>query len=444
MAIDSLKQNPLLGVGPGNYQTAFNRFRPIAYNSTPLWAVRFTSAQNYLLTAVTETGLAGTSALLILVYFLIKLVREQTKALSKDMFSTENAVMLSLLIIGASLLLFPSSPTLIFVFFILLALFIHTTSVNLGIFSQQHQHNAPFAARLPVIVATLPLIIAVALFGYQATRVLSADIAYKNALDFVIKNDGRGAYDTLQKAINGNPYVDRYRVTYAQVNLALANSMAQKEEIVEADRTTMAQLVQQAIREGKAAVALNPGRAGNWEVLASIYRAVMPLAEGADAFAIQTYAQAIALDPLNVNTRIALGGVYYAAKAYDDATDVFKLAVLVKPDHANAHYNLAVAYREGGNLDKAIAEMSSVLSLVGRDSEDYKVATQALEDLQSKKKAELPESENLTNPPSAEEQLNPPIELPEEASPPEPEVTPTASPTPSPSPEASPSATPLP
>ncbi|OGM33153.1 hypothetical protein A2803_02090 [Candidatus Woesebacteria bacterium RIFCSPHIGHO2_01_FULL_44_21] len=437
VAVDSLKQSPLLGVGPGNYLTAFNRFRPIAYNATDLWATRFTSAQSHLLTTVTETGLAGTAALLIIIYFVIKFARGQLKH-SKSLLSEHNGTLLALLVLGASLLIFPASPTLILTFFILLALSVETSSVNLGIFRESHEGD-PFATRLPVIIATLPLIVAVGFVGFQATRILSADITYKNALDLVVANDGRGAYDTLQSSINTNPYVDRYRVTYAQINLALANSIAQKEgEITEADRNTIAQLVQQAIREGKSAVALNPGRAGNWEVLASIYRAVMPLAEGADAFAVQTYAQAVALDPLNVNTRIALGGIYYSAKAYENAIDVFKLAATVKPDHANAHYNLAVAYRDTGSLDRAIAEMSAVLSLVSRDSEDYKVATQALEDLQNKKKAELPESENLTNPPSAEEQLNPPIELPEEASPPAPEVTPTPTPIASPTPEASP------
>lgn len=419
VAVEALKQSPLLGVGPGDYLSAFNRFRPISYNSTDLWPTRFTSAQSFALTAITETGLAGAAAMVIIVYFLFKTAKERAK-LTKGLFSAEGSVLLSLLILGGSLLVFPSTPTLLFTFFILLALVSRSTNVNLGMFSAQAQ-NAPFAARFPVMIITLPVIILVAIYSLQATRFLEADMAYKSALDYLVKNDGRGAYDTLQKAINSNPYVDRYRITYAQVNLALANSIAQNQNISESDRNTIAQLVQQAIREGKAAVALNPGRAGNWEVLGSIYRAVMPLAQGADAFAVQTYSRAVVLDPLNPNARIALGGVYYAAKAYEDAIDVFKLAVAVKPDHANAHYNLAVAYRENGNIDRAISEISIVLSIVDRNSEDYKVASQILEDLQNKKGNSLPEGENLTAPPSGEQSLTPPLSLPEEAAPPQPE-----------------------
>jgi tetratricopeptide (TPR) repeat protein len=449
VAVDSLKQSPVLGVGPGNYLTAFNRFRPISFNATNLWSIRFTSGQSYLFTAITETGLAGAASLLLILFFVLKMGRDVISKGSKEMLSNEGATMLSLTILSVSFLIFPSTPTLLFTFFILLALVASTSEINLGMFnSGNHSSNVPFAARIPVIVATLPVVLGVLFYGFQASRILAADATYKRALDYVIANDGRGAYDTLQSSINQNPYVDRYRVSYAQINLALANSIASKEgEITDEDRGTIAQLVQQAIREGKVAVALNPQRAGNWEVLASVYRAVIPLAEGADVFAVQTYTQAIALDPLNPNTRIALGGIYYAAGAYEDSIDVFKLAVATKPDHSNAHYNLAVAYRENGNLDRAIAEMSAVLSLVNRDSEDFNIATQVLEDLQNKKQAAAPAGEELTPPPTGEEPaLEEPIELTEDEAPPTPEPTSIASPEASatPAPSTSPTATPLP
>lgn len=442
VAADSLKQSPLLGVGPGNYLTAFNRYRPLSFNATPLWSIRFISAQSFLFTTITETGILGGAAFLLILYSILKNTKEAVKRNSKNILNERNATFMSLGILTIALLLFPSTPALLFTFFALLALSTHTNLLHFNAFKGEHE-STQFAARIPVLIAALPIIIGVGLYGYYASKVIAADLTFKSSLDYINRNSGREAYDSLQSAINTNPYVDRYRITYAQINLALANSIAQKEEISEQERETIAQLVQQAIREAKVAVALNPGRAGNWEVLASIYRAIMPLAEGADAYATQTYAQAIALDPLNPNTRIALGGIYYAAKAYENAIDLFKLAVATKPDHANAHYNLAMAYRENGDIDKAISEMSAVISLVDRNSNDFTVASKALEDLQSKKKAEVQDSENLTAPPSGEEPgLTPPLELPEEASPPTPEVSPIS--TPSPTPEASPTPAPLP
>ena len=99
---------------------------------------------------------------------------------------------------------------------------------------------------------------------------------------------------------------------------------------------------------------------------------------------------------------------------------MFSTAVTVKNDLLNAHYNLSAAYREKGEVQKAIDEMSIVLSLVEKDSPDFELATGELDAL----KKRLPSEEtlgtgNLTPPLPAEEQvITPPLELPEEASPP--------------------------
>lgn len=237
----------------------------------------------------------------------------------------------------------------------------------------------------------------------------------------------------MRESIGLNPFVDRYHASYSQINLALANSLAQNENITDQDRATIAQLIQQAIRESKATVTLNPQRAGNWELLARTYQAIMPFSEGADAFAIETFNQAVILDPINPNLRIALGGVHYALGDYDNAIRAFELATFAKPDHANAHYNLATALREKGEIERAINEMTIVLSLVDRDSQDYELAKTELEALENRLPVEEAEgTETLTPPQPAEEPvIEPPIELPEEASPPEApeEVTPSPTPT---------------
>ena len=239
----------------------------------------------------------------------------------------------------------------------------------------------------------------------------------------------------MREAININPYVDRYHATFARINLALANSIAintQKEgaTVTDQDRTTITTLIQQSIAEAKSNVALNPLRAGNWEILAQTYRSIMPLAQGADAFSAQSYRQAIALDPLNPTLRIALGGIYFAAKDYDTAVSIFELAASTKPDLANARYNLAFALKEKGNLDRAISEMTTVLSLItDKESQDFKVAQQALSDMQAKKAASGGTGDELNPPKQAENPIiEPPIKLPEGSEPPEAPISPTPTP----------------
>lgn len=453
ITIDSLKESPFLGVGPGNYLTAFNRFRPITYNSTDLWAIRFSTANDYYLTIFTETGLLGAAGLILLVLAIYRLVKKDFK--EKKMVGwgfAGSSNLIALLLIAILLALFPATPALLVLLFVLLALNtkVHKNSLDLTskparldsrpdsarLAAKRAGKASPvaknLASRLPAILVTLPVLLITVFAGYKVVGFLRAEIKFRDSLVALAQNEGIKSYDEMREAVNLNPQVDRYHASYSQVNLALANTIAGNEDISDADRNNIAQLVQQAIREGKATVALNPLRAGNWEILAKTYQAIIPLATGADLFSAQTYSQAIALDPLNPNLRIALGGLHFAAGNFETAIRIFELAVATKPDLANAHYNLAFALTGENKMEQAIQEMTLVLSLVDRDSQDYENARSALEEMETKK-AELTAegTENLVPPQPAEGPvIEPPLELPEESEPPEAPITPTPTPTP--------------
>ena len=454
IAVDALKESPLFGTGPGNYLTAFNRFRPLAYNQTDLWAIKFATASSYFLTVLTEAGLLGIAGFILLFYTLYKTARKEFREMKLVKWGfTGMANMVSLVMVSLLLLFFPATLLIIAVLFIYLALSTktHKTSLNLLAQGSQETHTGVIstqqvASRFPALLISVPVILVLLFSGYRGSKILLGEYKFKKALDALVKNDATGTYDTMREAIRLNPRVDRYHSAFSRVNLIIANAIAQRAQTVqgkegepatisEQERTTISQLVQQAISEGKAAVALNPLRSGNWEILAQTYRAIMPLAQGADQFTVQTYRQAVALDPINPNLRIALGGVHYALKDYDGAVRIFELAAATKNDFANAHFNFAFALRDAGNLDRAIQEMTLVLSLItDKEGNDYKIAKQALDDLQAKKKAEAPAGEELNPPQAAEEPvIQPPIDLPEGSEPPEAPTTPTPSQSPTPS-----------
>lgn len=438
IAVDTLKTSPFFGVGPGNYITAFNQFRPLTFNQTDLWAIKFSTANDFYLTALTETGLLGAAGFILLIlaaYRLIKKDMVEKKLVGWGLAGSSSLFSLALIII--LLALFPATVTTTLLLFILLAVNAKTSKTSLNLTSQVSGESAKgIASRLPAIIVALPIIITVGFVGFRAAGIVNAEYKFRQGLSALARNEGILAYDVMREAINANPQVDRYHASYSQVNLALANAIASNPDITDSDRTNIAQLVQQAIRESKATVALNPMRSGNWEILARTYQTIMPLATGADVFAAQTYGQAVALDPINPNLRVALGGIHYAIGNYDTAVRVFELAVLTKQDLANSHYNLAFALEKNGVLDRAISEMTLVLSLVDRDSQDYEFAKTALENMQERRETEVQATENLIPPQQAQEPvLEPPLDLPEESEPPsgpEAEATPTPTPTPEP------------
>jgi tetratricopeptide (TPR) repeat protein len=402
VAVETLKQSPILGAGPEGYLTAFSLYRPVAYNQTDLWSTRFSSANNFYFTLITELGLIGLAALIVLLISIYKRLVADFKQNSWEEISI--AIILILFIV------FPSAPSLIF---LLMAL--------LSIFSKSEEKVIDIApARIPSAIVAAPILLGIVALGIFGTKAVLAEVNYKKSLDALTNNDAKGTYTLMTQATNENPYVDRYHASLAQVDMALATSIASNKNLTDTDRQTITQLIQQAISEGKATVTLNPGRSGNWSVLAQIYKSIMSFAQGSDQFAIQTYTEAVILDPVNPNLRIELGGVYYALGRYDDAIDTFKLAVMAKPDLANAHYNLAIAYREKKDYDNAIVEINTVLSLVSKDSSDYTLAQSTLSDLQKSKPATVSKTGtgDLTAPQKQQTVIQPPITLPQEATPP--------------------------
>jgi tetratricopeptide (TPR) repeat protein len=291
----------------------------------------------------------------------------------------------------------------------------------LAVFSKSEEKSVSLATtRVPSAIIAAPILIGVIALAVFGSKAVMAEVTYKKSLDALANNNGVDTYRLMTLATSQNPYVDRYHASLAQVNMAIATSIAGKKNLTDTDRSDITQLVSQAINEGKATVSLNLGRSQNWQLLAQIYGSIMPFAQGADQFAIQTYTQAIALDPIDPNLRISLGGIYYALGRYADAIDAYKLAILAKSDLANAHYNLAIAYRDNKDYTNAITEMNTVLTLVTPGSSDYTLAQSTLADLQKNKAAATPAitTGNLTTPQKQTTVIKPPLTLPQEATPP--------------------------
>ena len=430
IAVDALKESPLLGIGPGNYLTAFNIYRPLSYNQTDIWQVRFTSGRSFYLTLLTETGFLGLAGIVFLgIAVFKKIKKEVAKKEVVQSLLEGNWFLIPLSLLLVSLTFLPYSLTTLLALSLLLSLSGATRYLYIPLSSfAPAGGGSRLATKVPTFFATLPILVGFGVFAYFFGRSVLAEYKYQKALTALSQNDGLATYNLLREAITLGSQVDRYHATYTQVNLALASSLVQNrgENLTDQDRQTVTQLIQQAIREGKATVSLNPRRSGNWELLGRTYRDIMAFAEGAADFSIQSFTQAVALDPINPNARLALGGVYYATGKYDDAIRAFELATLAKNDFANAHYNLAIALREKGEIERAISELNTTLSLVDPNSNDFNLIKTEIENLEAKRPAkEAGESANLTPPQEAPEQIiQPPVELPEEAPPPSPEPTP--------------------
>src|SRR3989344_5777234 len=218
IAVDSLKDSPILGVGPGNYLTAFNRFRPLAFNNSDLWAVKFATASDYYLTVLTETGMLGFAAVVLLLLALYRTAKQDIKERKIVHWGfAASANLISLIILAILLAFVPATLLLTILLFVLLALSSKSKHTVLNLTAQgvqtegqtlSAQTTQAVASRFPALLITVPVVVFVGLFLYQASRAFVAEYKFKKALDYLVANDAAKTYDTMREAINLNPRVD--------------------------------------------------------------------------------------------------------------------------------------------------------------------------------------------------------------------------------------------
>ncbi|MGE5041729.1 MAG: O-antigen ligase family protein [Candidatus Levyibacteriota bacterium] len=398
ITISTFRDAPLIGTGPSSYLFNFTSYKPAEFNALPFWSFSFDSAYNEFLLVLGTLGSLGLLALVVICLITLNAARKNLMGSGEDHDHVLQAgvAITGLLTIVLLLIHATTLVSIVVTFFMLAVLMVSQRSVREKVMELSLGLKATTSGSqfdlFPVIVFIVFLIGAAPLF-YNAFNVVSADYYHRLALSQASKN-GTLTYQYLQKAEQMNPYVDLYRVDLAQTNFALANALAiqkgptkdnPKGNLTDTDKKTIQQLLSQAINEGRVSVALSPRSSRDWEVLGAIYRNITGVAQNALAFSLDAYGRAIQRDPLNPALRVSVGGIYYSVKNYDLAIRFFTDAANLKPDYANAYFNLAVALRDKGDLPNAVAVAQQTVTLLAKDTStpDYKVAFKLLADLKS-------------------------------------------------------------
>lgn len=420
VSASAFRDAPFVGTGPATYLYNFTSYKPVEFNTLSFWNFSFDTAYNEFLQALGTLGILG---LLSLLFFSVVVLNNSRKGLMGNTaeqnggqsdhaahHSTENATIgtndegvlfpaLAISGVTSVILLAIHATTLVSLvvtFFILAALMMSQKSIRSKVMMLSMGINASTSDNrrfdlFPIILFIVFLVGAVPAL-IQLTSAVEADYYHRLALAQANSN-GTLTYQYLQKAEALDPTVDLYRIDMAQTNFALANALAiqkgptkanPKGSLTDNDKKTIQTLLSQAVNESRASVAISPRSARNWEVLASIYRNISGVAQNALIFSLDSYGRAIQVDPLNPALRVSVGGIYYSIKNYDNAIRFFSDAANLKPDYANAYFNLAIALQAKGDTQNAKAVAQQTVNLLGKtstNSPDYKIAAQLLKNL---------------------------------------------------------------
>lgn len=377
VALDAMKSPKSLffGVGLSNYAIFFRSVKPLFLNSTAFWNTQVMSASTNLLEIVTTSGLVGALTFLALPVLAMKSITTHHEP-------TTMSLKVIFLVTGLALILTPTSLPILFLYFSVL-----------GLLSASEPHTRS-VSRLGGVITTLIALTVAGTTGYYVTKFVLAEYNMHQAAVALAGNDGKKVYDANLAAINHLPQLANYHLSYSQVNLSLAASLSQKTSLSDQDRQNISTLIGQAVNEGKNVVSLRASDSVGWQNLGSIYRNLINVADGADKFALESYAQAVQLDPGNPGLRLEYGGLLYQlgqkAKAedanalYSQAASQFQISIQLKPDYPNAYYNLSKLLETAKDYSNAYLAMQKAVSLLGPDNPDLSRATTELDTLKNK------------------------------------------------------------
>lgn len=372
IAVDTFKtwQTALFGTGPETFFTAFTRLRPAYLNlNANLWSIRFSESSNFIFTLITTTGIIGTLSFIL--SFLRPLSVSWKNKTNVEEKNSLNFLLMALAIVILSFIVIPTgivSLVLGIVLLICITIFqkiqglksVKDVTFSLSSnTSTPSYHDLPETSRTTVSTSFLPwvvTIISVALlttFWFFGSKMYMASVVYKQATSLV-QSDPYSSYLKFQKAAALDTFNPYYPQKISQIYLSIADAYLTKKDATEEEKKAGADFAQRALDAGKLSAKLDPLNVTTWENLFSIYRSLIPYAQGSSDMAFSHALQAASLDPTNPAIYLQLGTLFYNLGDAEQAIKFIDRAAELKQNWDLPYFNLSSIYKAKKDYAKAL------------------------------------------------------------------------------------------
>lgn len=398
----TIARHPLLGSGPETFFQDFASYRPVQFNDTILWSMRFDKAGTQFFHSLATVGVIGTGLLVLIMVLtawetIRQLIREKDEA-RWAMLLAPFSTWVALTVVN---FFYFFNTTLAFLWWIFLA-FTIAAVLNVKAAESPAKEKRWSFANSPQVALITSFIFLVVLIGgivafYFVGKMYWADMNYRSGQEkLAAGEDLDGALNDFVAAASLNKSRAVYHRGAAQTFMAQANREAVKES---PDVNYVSNAVRLGIDAARTAQAVEPNNVASWEFLASVYQNAGLYVRGADDWVIDSWNKAIELDPNNPIPVVMLGKAYVtksdhviqeatqqlqqaqakgetdknttisqekideANQLLDIAIGKFKQGIELKQNYFDAHLSLAQTYDKKGDHDNAIKEMQIALLL---------------------------------------------------------------------------------
>ncbi|OGG14218.1 hypothetical protein A2773_06365 [Candidatus Gottesmanbacteria bacterium RIFCSPHIGHO2_01_FULL_39_10] len=379
-AVEITKNYPLFGSGVETFAFSYYKYRPIEHNMTSEWDFLYNKAHNEYLNYAATTGLIGLGTYLLfiatVIFWNLKSLKDRALKLDIGNWILEIGLFSSWLsILITNFLGF--SVVIVQIFFFLLPALIfvainnlkETTLLNLEVTPHK---PVPYFSRdylkLWIRISLFSIIISFAPFLiYKIATFWIADVLYARGYNLSRKGDYIEAYQSLKTAINLNKseplYFDELSLPAAQLGLAA---------LEQNDATLSSSLIEESIKSSNYAVESSPNNVNFYKTRTRVFYSLSQLDEKYLTSSIEALKYASLLSPTDPRIAYNLGLLYGKIGNNNEAITQLKKAADLKPDYRDAHFALALYYKELKMIDKTREELEFILKRINQNDEEAK------------------------------------------------------------------------
>jgi len=401
IAKQTIKANPIFGSGPGTFAYDFSKFKSADFSNSSLWNITFNKPASKVVNSLATTGIFGFLAMLALMAFAIfygikffasKKEMASSVGAEKSAGQIYNILLLGLLVAvveqSVAYFFYSSNVTLDFVYFFSIAALVGIISTN------RKEYALKSASSLSLIITlifTVVFILGMGLLILSGQRYV-AEVYYYKGLSAYQADKKADGLKNLVAAANLNHQSDLYFRQLSQAYLLEFQTQLQNANPnpTDQEKTNVQTLVSNSINAGKIATDINPQDVNNWSSRGYVYQNLIGILADASTWAINSYDEALKLDP-NSPYLFAQEGNVYLSEAVGPSSGVQKLtadqknqllvkaqtqlekSIALNQNYSDALYSLGIVYDSLGQKDKAIEVFTKLQQLYPTNTDIPKV-----------------------------------------------------------------------
>ncbi|MBX4197947.1 tetratricopeptide repeat protein [Candidatus Parcubacteria bacterium] len=367
IAKNSLRQDPIFGVGPNRFVNEWLESKPQPVNSTIFWGTDFNYGIGLIPTFIITTGLLGTLAWLVFFALFLYMGFRALFTKMQDPFSsylTVSSFILALYLWVFTVLYVPSAPLLVLTFFftgMFMASLVENKLVPMRSISFLRDPRMSFASVLVFIVLLLGMLVT----SYAIGRRFIASLYFNRALaEANVSGNLERSESFLLRSVQLSNQDQFYR-TLSELSLIRINQLLSQQNISQTVlENQFRALLATAQNAAQAAVNLDVTNYQNWLALGRAYESVVPFkVPGAYEKALESYNEARKLNPRSPAIPLVMARLDVANNNIPKAKEHIGEALQLKNDYTDAIFFLSQIQVNEGDIKSAIQSVEAAAFL---------------------------------------------------------------------------------